>query len=117
MVRRKGRKRPSHPCPIPEATHWLLAQVRNSMIEVSIHEATHVRVGTRVEKITSKWGIDPRGRLAKLSQGGFGVITESGRRVPSWLAGSYLKQGASWLAVGVIAIPGNHDLEWRRTRT
>jgi hypothetical protein len=118
MVRRKGRKGPSHPRPIPsEGSHWLLALLqnngkrpshprpipgegshrllallRNNMIEVSIQEATHVRVGTQVERITSKWGIDPRGRRAKVSKGGFGVITESGRRVQSWQADSYLKQ-------------------------
>ena len=55
-------------------------------------EATHVKVGGRVERIVSKWGVNPDGRLAKPSEGGFGVVTESGRRVDMWAAQSYLRE-------------------------
>lgn len=59
--------------------------------EVSVREATHVRLhdGT-VEKIASKWGIDPSGVFKK---GGFGVVTETGKRIPMFNAHSYLKRG------------------------
>lgn len=58
---------------------------------VDVREATHVKVvGGGVEKIVSKWGID-NGRLAKPSEGGFGVVTESGRRVDMFRASHYLR--------------------------
>lgn len=59
---------------------------------VSVKEATHVKVKRRIEKIVSKWGIGVDGRLAKPSEGGFGVVTESGRRVDMWQAQSYLQE-------------------------
>lgn len=59
---------------------------------VDVREATHVKVGGRVERIVSKWGINDKGHLAKPSEGGFGVVTESGRRVSMWEAQSYLKE-------------------------
>jgi hypothetical protein len=59
---------------------------------VSVDEATHVKIGGRIEKIVSKWGIDKDGHLAKPSQGGFGVITESGERVSMWQAQLYLRE-------------------------
>ena len=59
---------------------------------VDVREATHVKVGGQVEKIASKWGIGHDGRLAKPSEGGFGVVTESGRRVSMWEAQSYSKE-------------------------
>lgn len=62
---------------------------------VDVRIATHVKVGGRVEKIASKWGIDAGGRLAKPSEGGFGVVTESGRRVTMWDAQSYLSEGGA----------------------
>jgi hypothetical protein len=60
--------------------------------KVDVREATHVRVNGRVERIVSKWGIDSDGRLAKPSEGGFGVVTESGLRVNMWQAHSYLRE-------------------------
>ena len=60
---------------------------------VDVREATHVKVGPgRFEKIASKWGIDADGRLAKPSEGGFGVVTESGRRIDMWNAKAYGKE-------------------------
>lgn len=59
---------------------------------VDVREATHVKVHGRVEKIVSKWGIGSDGRLAKPSEGGFGVVTESGRRVDMWSAQRYLRE-------------------------
>lgn len=59
---------------------------------VDVREATHVKTKDgRVEKIISKWGINKDGHLAKPSEGGFGVVTESGRHVSMWEARSYLK--------------------------
>jgi hypothetical protein len=59
---------------------------------VDVSQATHVKAGGQVEKIASKWGLDDHGRPAPPSQGGFGVITESGRRVTMWEAQAYLKE-------------------------
>lgn len=51
-------------------------------IGVDIRDATHVvLLDSTIEKIKSKWGISVDGHLAKPSDGGFGVVTESGRRV------------------------------------
>lgn len=59
---------------------------------VSVRVATHVRVGNEIEKIIMKWGIRPDGTFAKPSEGGFGVITESGRRVTMLEANEYLRE-------------------------
>ena len=59
---------------------------------VSVIEATHVKVNGQIKKIASKWGIDDKGRPAKPSEGGFGVITEDGQRVDMWSAQSYLRE-------------------------
>ncbi|HEY4483202.1 MAG TPA: hypothetical protein VI953_03460 [Candidatus Paceibacterota bacterium] len=60
---------------------------------VDVREATHVKLkGGRVEKIVSKWGIDKEGHLAKPSDGGFGVVTESGKSVGMMDAQLYLKE-------------------------
>jgi len=59
---------------------------------VSVREATHVKTNGRTEKIASTWGIDDNGRVAKPSEGGFGVITESGKRVSMWKAQSYSRK-------------------------
>ncbi len=59
---------------------------------VDVREATHVKVGNRIEKIVSKWGIGNDGRLAKPSEGGFGVVTESGRHVDMWSARRYFRE-------------------------
>ena len=58
---------------------------------VDVRQATHVKLsGGRVEKIVSKSGISPDGRLAKPSEGGFSVTTESGKVVSMWDAQLYL---------------------------
>lgn len=57
--------------------------------EVSIHEATHVKHKGRIMKIAGTWGIDGN-KLAKPSEGGFGVITESGEKISMWEAEKYL---------------------------
>ncbi len=63
---------------------------------VDVREATHVKtMSGRVEKIASRWGIDSEGHLAKPSEGGFGVITESGEQVGMWSAKSYLREEAA----------------------
>lgn len=57
----------------------------------SIHDISvgdYVKVGGKFEKIVSMYGII-EGRLAKPSEGGFGVITESGQTVSMWEAQSY----------------------------
>lgn len=63
------------------------------MRSVDVREATHVKTQDgRVERIASTWGIDAEGHLAKPSLGGFGVVTESGRRVSMWEASCYLRE-------------------------
>lgn len=60
---------------------------------VDVKEATHVRgLGSKqIEKILVKWGINADGSLAPPSQGGFGVITESGHEIDMWNAAEYYK--------------------------
>ena len=62
------------------------------MKQVDVRRATHVKVNGRLEKISSTWGIDSEGRLAKPSEGGFGVITEKGKHVSMWQAQSYYSE-------------------------
>lgn len=57
----------------------------------SVHEATHVKVGGRIERIVAKSGIRDDGSLAAPSEGGFSVVTESGRHVSMWSAQAYYK--------------------------
>ena len=61
------------------------------MKESDVKEATHVKVNGRIEKIVSKWGIKSEGGYAKPSEGGFGVVTESGQRVDMWKAQRYYR--------------------------
>lgn len=59
---------------------------------IDVREATHVRSTHNpklIEKIKVKWGIKQDGSLAKPSEGGFGVITESGREIDMWHAAEY----------------------------
>ena len=58
----------------------------------SVTEATHVKVGGRIERIAVKRGIDTDGRLAPPSQGGFSVVTESGEAVSMWEAEAYFRE-------------------------
>lgn len=69
-----------------------MAQEKKLISGVNVREATHVKVGGQVLKIASKWGIKPEGGFAKPSEGGFGVVTENGRRVGMMEANSYLKE-------------------------
>lgn len=63
------------------------------MQNADVGEATHVKLPDgRVEKIISKWGVNPDGSLAKPSQGGFGVVTESNQRVEGFGALAYFKE-------------------------
>lgn len=68
----------------------------NIKMGVSVEDATHVKVGGRLERITSKYGIRDNGygypAYAKPSEGGFGVRTESGRIVSMWEAQAYGKE-------------------------
>lgn len=63
------------------------------MPNVDVTEATHVEVkGGEILKIASTWGINSDGSLAKVRDGGFGVVTESGRRVGMWDAQRYFRE-------------------------
>lgn len=66
------------------------------MKNVSVGEATHVKVGGRIEKIASKWGVGKNeygyATYAKPSEGGFGVVTENGESVSMWRAQAYFKE-------------------------
>lgn len=64
----------------------------NNLEGCGVKEATHVKVGGRIEKITSKYGIDQNGRLAKPSEGGFGVVTEGGKTADMWEAELYFRE-------------------------
>lgn len=58
-----------------------------------VREAAYVKdMSGRIEKIVDKWGIDAQGHLAKPSQGGFGVITETGRKIDMWHARAYYRE-------------------------
>ena len=59
---------------------------------VSVNEATHVKVGGKFVRIKSKYGVRSNGGLAKPSEGGFGVVTEDGRTVDMWHAQAYGKE-------------------------
>jgi hypothetical protein len=66
----------------------------------------YVKVNGEFERIASIYGVDPEtGRLAKPSEGGFGVITESGRNVSMWEAESYHKKldQKKWIRVSCAA--------------
>jgi hypothetical protein len=80
-----GHKGQPHPRPIHQIT-------ANMIENVSIIHATHVRVGGRIEKIKSAWGISPEGRLATLSEGGLGVETESGECLEALKVTSFIQQ-------------------------
>lgn len=58
--------------------------------QVAVHEATHVRTGTLIERIASKYGVGPGRHLAPPSEGGFGVYTETGHRITMMDAHEYL---------------------------
>lgn len=62
------------------------------MKDSDVREATHVKVGGHYERIVSKTGVSSDGRLAKPSEGGFSVTTESGRTVSMWQAQAYGKE-------------------------
>jgi len=62
---------------------------------VNVTEATHVKIHGKLEKIATTWGIDENKSLAKPSEGGFGVVTESGYRVNMWEAEGYANENES----------------------
>lgn len=59
---------------------------------VDFREASWVRVSGHWYRISSKWGINQDGSLAKPSEGGFGCTTDIGERVPMMKAELYGKQ-------------------------
>jgi len=65
---------------------------KEQLADCSVHEATHVKVGGHIERIVSKSGVRTDGSLAKPSEGGFSVVTESGRRVSMWEAQRYYRE-------------------------
>jgi hypothetical protein len=56
---------------------------------VTVNEATHVKIDGEFVKIKSKWGVGPNGQVARMKEGGFGVVTEDGRRIDMWSAQLY----------------------------
>ena len=63
------------------------------MQRCDVRQATHVSVDGRTrERIATKWGIAPDGKLAAPSAGGFGCVTESGTSVDMWSAHSYWRE-------------------------
>lgn len=60
-----------------------------------VREAAYVQdLSGLVERIVEKWGIDAEGHLAPPSKGGFGVITETGRRIDMWHVKAYFREEA-----------------------
>lgn len=66
-----------------------------TMEDCDVREATHVKVDGRYERIVSKHGVRKDGSLARPSEGGFSVTTESGRTVSMWQAQRYGKKEPS----------------------
>lgn len=62
------------------------------MKDCNVTEATHVKVNGHYEKIVAKHGVRSDGSLAKPSEGGFSVTTESGQTVSMWRAQRYGKE-------------------------
>jgi hypothetical protein len=61
----------------------------------NIHEigpGDFVKVGGEYKEVKSTWGVGTGNRLAKPSEGGFGVITTDGRRVGMMEAQAYAKK-------------------------
>ena len=59
-----------------------------------VGKGDYVKVeGGKLKKIVEVYGVGPGGKLAKPSEGGFGVITEDGSRVSMWNAMAYKKAG------------------------
>ncbi len=65
------------------------------MKSCDVREATHVKVGGQYERIVSKQGVRSDGSLARPSEGGFSVTTESGQTVSMWQAKAYGKTDSS----------------------
>ncbi len=65
------------------------------MKDSDVREATHVKVGGRYERIVEKYGVRQDGSLARPSEGGFSVVTESGRSVSMYQAQAYGKEEPS----------------------
>ena len=65
------------------------------MKDSDVREATHVKIGGRYERIVEKHGVRQDGSLARPSEGGFSVTTESGRTVSMWEAQAYGKKEPS----------------------
>lgn len=65
---------------------------KQSRSVTELRSGDYVKTGRNTyEKIESIHGVGPGGRLAKPSEGGFSVVTESGRTVSMWQAKSYHK--------------------------
>lgn len=64
-----------------------------AMTPVDVREATHIEdLSGKIERIACKWGIDDNGHLAKPSDGGFGVVTVTGRRIGMFAARRYWRE-------------------------
>lgn len=74
------------------ATSKTVEEKEDRMKDCDIREATHVKVRGRYEKIVTKHGVHKDGRLAKPSEGGFWVTTETGENVSMWSAQRYGKE-------------------------
>lgn len=52
----------------------------------------YVKYGGQLHKIKEIYGVGPGRRLAKPSEGGFGVHTEDGQHITMWQAQAYHKK-------------------------
>jgi len=60
--------------------------------QCDIRDATHVKAAGVMHRIADKWGVFEDGRLANPSDGGFGCITDQGRRVSMYFAQGYFRE-------------------------
>lgn len=83
-----------------------------------VQHATHVELlDGGIARVVSRWGIDEEGHLAPPSAGGFGVVTETGRRVDMWSARRYFRDDPAPPAVPFRAIPqADPDFEVLRAK-
>lgn len=71
------------------------------MTQASIYDATHVKIhGGQWVLIKKKYGVSPEGRLAKPSEGGFGVVTIHDETISMWDAELYGREEPEPVPVG-----------------
>ncbi len=79
-----------------------------------VRRATHVKYQGAIYEIKEKWGVSHTGRLAKPSEGGFGVVLESGLGLNMYDAELYYRRGRSemtWVLTVARVIGSVEDIK------